>query len=266
MAAEPRTFKPLDVMIVDSAETGGTLGESFGLLSHWYEFSSKMAKLVLSGLMLPAFVIFVAAWIVPVPAFVLSGWHVDLYLHRVLTILMIFFLPAGIIFCIVRYTPPRGLPRKIVDIISLRIPLLGGALYRLAISRYCRVFHMLSAAGLPITECAVKAGAATGNAVIANMFEPMADAVRAGKPASEGLSIKLPADFRGIWQVGEETGGLDDMAKKLADNYADSAEFRFKEFARWFPRVVYFIVMIAMVIAVFKGFQVIYGDLLNQTM
>ena len=267
MAEDKKVFAPLDIMIVESAETGGTLGESFGLLSHWHEFASKMAKLVLSGLVLPALVITIAALVIPIPGMVMGGldnWRTDVYIRQALSILAIFYVPAFVIYCIVRFTPQRGPLRRFLDIVVLRIPGLGSAMYRLSISRYCRVFHMLSAGGLPITECVTKAGASAGNAVVAAMFEPMTDAVKAGKPASEGLSQSLPAEFRGIWEVGEETGTLDKSVGKLADNYAESAEFRFRIFARWFPIVVYVCLSVFMIISVFRGYAQIYGGLLNQ--
>jgi len=267
MGEDKKVFGPLDIMIIDSAETGGTLGESFSLLSHWHEFSDKMGKLLLSGLILPAFVITIAAFIVPIGPMVISGldnWNTNLYLHRVLTILSMFYVPAITIFCIIRFTPKTGPLRRFLDIVTLRIPGLGSAIYRLSISRYCRVFQMLSSAGVPITECVDKAGVSCGNAVVAALFEPMTDAVKAGKPSSEGLGTSLPPEFRGIWEVGEETGSLDNAVGKLADNYAYAAEFRFRIFARWFPIFVYVCVAIVLIYFVFQGFSLIYGDLMKQ--
>ena len=64
----------------------------------------------------------------------------------------------------------------------------------------------------------------------------------AGSPISEGFSKKLPAEFLELWRAGEETGRIDETAKRLADNYAAGAEFWFSQWAIWLPRVVYFIV------------------------
>ena len=260
MEQNPRVFRPLDVMIIDSAETSGNLGESFGLLGQWYEFSHRMSKMLRSGMVLPIFVITFAAFLVPVPKFVFSGWDAGVYISGALTILMIFYIPAGIIYSIVRFTPQKGLPRRIVDQAALSVPVLGGALYRLAISRYCRVFHMMSQAGVPITQCVEKATLATGNAAVARMFEPMAESVRQGQPASTGLSGRLPAELRGIWEVGEESGTLDATTGKLAENYAYAAEFRFQEFVRWLPRIVYALIAMVLIYYIFQGWQMIYGQ------
>ncbi len=264
MSEDKKVFAPLDIMIINSAETGGTLGESFNLLSHWHEFSDKMGKLLLSGLILPAFVITIASFVIPIPSQVLGGldnWSTWRYFRMALTVLSVFYVPAIAIYCIVRYTPKTGPLRRFVDIVALRIPGLGSAIYRLGISRYCRVFQMLSSAGVPITECVEKSGVSCGNAVVASLFEPMAGAVKAGKPSSQGLSTSLPAEFRGIWEVGEETGSLDSCVGKLADNYAYAAEFRFRVFARWFPIFVYVCIAIFLIYNVFVGFTMIYGNL-----
>ena len=52
MTGSPAVFGPLDVMIVRAAEKSGSLPESLSLLSKWYEFSARIRKRILSGLLL----------------------------------------------------------------------------------------------------------------------------------------------------------------------------------------------------------------------
>ena len=127
-------------------------------------------------------------------------------------------------------------------------------MYKLAVSRYCWVFHMLCKAGVPVTDSVDMAVSATGNAVVADLFRPAAESVRAGGLVCEGFSSKVPADFKDIWRVGEESGTLDDATKRLADNNTEAAEFWFGEFARWFPRLVYFLVCLVMAYYIVKNF------------
>ena len=61
MVRYPRTFGPVDVMIVEVAEKSGNLPDMIGLLSRWREMSHRMFKKILSGLMLPAMVL-VSYW------------------------------------------------------------------------------------------------------------------------------------------------------------------------------------------------------------
>jgi len=111
---------------------------------------------------------------------------------------------------------------------------------------------MLYKAGIPIVQSADKAAALTGNTVIADLFEGGAESARNGNAVVSGFSDKLPLDFLNIWQVGEETGSLDNVTRRIADNYADSAELLFTEFARWLPRLIYALICLLMIMTIFK--------------
>ena len=254
MAQSPKIFDPVDVMLIKAAETSGSLPESFKLLSQWHESAQRIRKKILSGMALPILLIHAMAFLAPFPGFALGGWQIKLYLISVVKILSLFYIPAAIIFVILRMTPKTGLLRRLLDRLTLKIPLLGRAVYKLALSRYCWVFHMLTKAGVPITACAEKAAAAAGNAVVTDLVKPAVASTKAGRPVSDGLSTELPLDFLDIWRVGEEVGKLDDVTKRLADNNAEAAEFWLNEFARWLPRLVYFLVCLLMIYHIFKGF------------
>ena len=255
MTKSPNIFNPLDVMLIQTAETSGSLPESLKLLSEWHEFSGRIAKKILSGMLLPVLLIHATAFIAPFPVFVLGDWQIGPYLTSVVTILLLFYIPAAIIFIILRMTPKTGLFRRLLDRLTLRIPLLGRAVYKLALSRYCWVFHMLTKAGIPITDCAERAAWAASNAVVTDLVKPAAASAKAGRAVSEGFASNLPADFLEIWRVGEETGKLDDVTKRLADDNAEAAEFWFNEFARWLPRLLYCLVSLLMIYYIFVNFS-----------
>ncbi len=255
MTKSPRIFNPVDVTIIQAAETSGNLPESLKLLSQWHESSSRIAKKMLSGMLLPILLIHATAFIAPFPVFVLGDWQIGPYLTSAVTILLLFYIPAAIIFIILRMTPKTGLFRRLLDRLTLKIPLLGRAVYKLALSRYCWVFHMLTKAGVPITDCAEMAASAAANAVVTDLVKPAAASAKAGKLVSDGFSSKLPMDFLEIWRVGEETGKLDDVTKRLADDNAEAAEFWFNEFARWLPRLIYALVALLMIYYIFVNFS-----------
>ena len=88
----------------------------------------------------------------------------------------------------------------------------------------------------------------------------VAKSVKEGEMFSEGFSTNLPLDFREAWLVGEETGNLDEVTKRLADSYAANAEFIFTQLATWLPRIVYFIVCIKIALDVVKGYTNLYSN------
>jgi len=257
MAQSRRTFDPLDIMLVQAAETSGSLPELLALLSRWHEFCRRIQKKLLSGMAFPIVQIHLVALIAPLPGFFLGGWQARPYLTSVMSILLLFYVPAAVIYVIRNMTPKTGPVRRGLDRLTIKIPVLGKAVYKLALSRYCWVFYMLSKAGLPITDCAEKAAAVAGNTVVTDQLRPAAASAKAGNLVSEGFSAELPPDFLNIWRVGEETGDLDNVTKRLADTNAEDAELLFVEFATWLPRLVYFLICLLIVYFIFKSFAMI---------
>ncbi len=260
MVLHPEVFDPVDIMLVDVGEESGSLPDMIALLSKWHEMSARMLKRLISGLLLPILVLTIAAFVFPLPACVLGELSVTSYLLKVIGILLLFWIPAGIIALIVRMTPRTGPARRVLDNVVLRIPILGSAIHKLAIGRFCWAFHMLCKAGVPYSESVEMALSVTGNLVVADLFQPAAESVKAGKLISEGFSNKLPLDLVEMWKTGEETGRLDDVTKRLADNYSEQAEFWFAEFTRWFPRFVYLLICIMLIIMIFKLAGSIWGS------
>ncbi len=252
MAKHKGAFAPLDVMIVQAAEHSGSLPESFKLLAKWYEFCYRLRNTILSGMVMPVAVLFVAAFVSPLPNLVLGKTQFSDYIFTVAGILSMVFVPAAVILGIIFLTPKAGPLRKLLDQITFRIPLLGLAIQNLAIARYCRIFHMLYKAGLPIVNSAEIASGLTGNTVMNTRFKGGAESAKAGNPVVDGFSQKLPLDFRSIWQTGEEVGSLDDVTGRLADNYTCSAELLLTELARWLVRLVYAFICVIMIIQIFK--------------
>jgi len=252
MVLHPKVFDPVDIMLVEVGEKSGNLPDLIGLLSKWHEMSARMLKRLISGLLLPVLVLTIAAFVYPLAGLILGEWGVKEYLQKAVGILLLFWIPAAIIVLIIRTTPRTGPARRVLDNIVLRIPVLGRAVHRLSIGRFCWAFHMLCMAGVPYSESVEMSVSVTGNQVVADLFRPAAKSVRAGELMSAGFSKKLPFDLVEMWKTGEETGRLDDMSRRLADNYSEQAEFWFAEFTRWFPRFVYLLICIMLIIMILQ--------------
>jgi len=259
MSRHPKVFMPLDVILVEAGQESGNLTDVLEFLSRWYDFRNRLRRTVVSGMVLPIFLIHFAAVIGPAPGFVLKQYSLTQYYMQTAIILGLLYVPTIIILAILHLTPKTGLPRLFLDALALRIPLFGQAIKNLALGRFCRAFAMLYKAGIPIIECVEVAGGVTGNAVITRMVKGGADSGRAGNLISAGFSSKLPPDLLSIWQVGEDTGKLDEAAERLADEFSEVAELLFTELAKWMPRLVYFAICIIMAIQIIKGWRAIYG-------
>ncbi len=259
MGRHPKVFMPLDVILVGAGEASGNLTDVLEFLSRWYDFRNRLRRTIVSGMVLPIFLIHFAAVIGPAPAFILKQYGATQYYMQAAIILGLLYVPTTIILAIVHLTPKTGPARFMLDAFSLRIPILGRAIKYLALSRFCRAFIMLYKAGIPIIECVEVAGGVTGNAVITRMVKGGADSGRAGNSICAGFSRRLPPDLLSMWQVGEDTGKLDEAIEPIADEFAEVSELLFKELARWMPRLVYFGICIIMGYQIIMGWRAIYS-------
>ena len=131
----------------------------------------------------------------------------------------------------------------------------------MSISRYAKAFAMLYKAGVPIAEVTERATRATGNVIVAGRFAGGRESVRQGGMVWEGISKRLPAEYRHLWQIGEETGELDKTVAKIGEISADRADLYFTMFASGFPKVIYFIILIITAIMVLRLAMQVYGGL-----
>ncbi len=258
----PRQFDKLDQALFHVGEDTGQLAEMLEMLSQWYAFRQRLRRVMRSGLVLPIAMIHALAFIAPVIPFALGGFDGSIYLNGFLGIIMIFYIPAAIILAIVYLTPKHGPLRWMLDAFVMRMPLLGKAIRELELSRYSKIFSITYKAGVPITRCVEMATDAVGNQIMRRRLFGAYDKVKQGDEMSTGFSRSLPSEFICDWEVGEESGELDESAWRLGNMHADNAEMRFELIAQWTPRLIYAIVACVMIYYIFTGYGQIYGGLL----
>jgi type IV pilus assembly protein PilC len=261
MSKYPNVFATLDVMLMDAADISGNLPETYKMLSQWYDLKNRLKKRLISGLIFPFAIIHIAALVAPLPFLFLGIFGVDGYIMLAAIILSLFYIPMVVILAASYLLPGSGTIRRFLDAIVLKFPILGSAVRQLALSRYCQAFNMMYKAGIPIIQCAQQAPGVTGNAIMADIFRGGAESAQAGNMVCEGFSNKLPVDFLNIWQIGEETGELDNCLKRLADNTTETAEQLFVELVQWIPRIVYWLVCALLAVLILIAAAKIYGSL-----
>ncbi|MCU0916463.1 MAG: type II secretion system F family protein [Planctomycetes bacterium] len=242
-----RVFPELDRMLIEAAETGGSLPDSFKMLSHWHEFVERITRRIQMGLVYPFLLLHATAVIYPLPGLITSFFQgrtdTGLYVRQALQILLLLYVPLLIVVVSLHGKDRAKSLRVLLDAVVLRIPGLGKAVYHLSIYRYAQAFIMLYKAGVPMLECAERATLATGNTVVARMFAGGTASVRRGEAASTGFSRRLPPEYLHLWQIGEEAGELDQTIEKVAQMAQERADLHFTLFAQWLPRLVYFAVL-----------------------
>jgi type IV pilus assembly protein PilC len=116
--------------------------------------------------------------------------------------------------------------RRVIDVIKLKMPILGPVISKVAISRFTRTLGTLVSSGVPILQALNIVKETAGNVVIGNAVGAVHDSVK------EGETITAPLEAAGVFppmvismvDVGEQTGALPEMLLKIADNYDDEVD------------------------------------------
>jgi type II secretory pathway component PulF len=259
MAKHKKAFGKLDVLLVHAAEISGSMPECFRSLTDWYEFLNRLHRKMKAGLILPILILNIAAFVVPLPGMVMGNLTLGEYFFSVFSVLATFYMSFFMLFVIYKLMRSNRVLNQILDILLLRIPVLGKALLQLSICRFCRAFNMLYKAGVPITESLTQATELAGNTVVSGLFKGGAINAVAGNAAWEGFSKRLPPEYINLWQIGEETGELEKTVDKIAEISGDSAYLLLSLCARWFPIIIYALICIWMILKIFEGYANIYS-------
>jgi len=116
------------------------------------------------------------------------------------------------------------------DRLLLRLPIFGELGIKIYMSRFCRVFAVLTVSGVDIVHALDLAGAALENLVLAQMMEKIRHEVEQGRHLSEAMADYpiLPSLVREMLAVGEQSGKMDEMMVKVADYYDTESDYTIK--------------------------------------
>ncbi len=249
----PEIFPNFDIAAVDAADRSGSLPEVLRLLAEWHEFSSGIKANIVSGLGLPIFVLLLAAVVAPLPFFVFGRYTLVQAIIESAGILAIFIIPALVILAILKYLPQTGSARKFVDSAVLWVPYLGKAIKHYSVSSFCFTFHILYQAAMPITDCVELALKSTMNTAVAERLRGGMDSAAQGRSIAEGFKSPYIDGFVESWAMGEESGQLDSVTKKMAEVNKDEALYYFTRFGYWLPKVIYAFVCLMIIYLIFRN-------------
>lgn len=250
MGKFPRCFNRLFVNMVAAGEVGGVLDVILARVADFMEKSEKLKSKVKGALVYPAVVMFAAFLIVMglmifiVPTFSevlldMSDGKADLPaltkalldiskwltgrkgLNAVIVLVCPFII--GFIFRLIRQFQ-KG--RYAMDWALLRAPVLGQLIYKTSVARWTRTLATLINAGVPILEALNIARETAGHEVYARMLGKVQSSIRQGDTFANPLRQSKTVDsiVVNMVDVGEETGDLDKMLMKVADNFDEDAD------------------------------------------
>ncbi|MCB0309238.1 MAG: type II secretion system F family protein, partial [Bdellovibrionales bacterium] len=132
---------------------------------------------------------------------------------------------AAIIYAARRlYQHKKG--RVWVDTMSLKLPVFGDLLRKVAVARFSRTLATMLTSGVPILEALEIVGKSAGNKVIEAAIMGVRSSISEGKTMAEPLeeSGVFPSMVCQMIGVGEATGAMDAMLNKIADFYDEEVD------------------------------------------
>ncbi|WP_054679412.1 type II secretion system F family protein [Microbacterium sp. No. 7] len=283
MAKHDHAFPPLLVSLVRVGETGGFFDQSLASAATLYQADAELRDKVRAATTYPMVVLAVAllaviamvTFVVPVFEGMFASLGGELPLPtRILVVLsnnMVWILPLLIALVVVGgawWVANRHAPRvrRIVDPLTLRLPLVGPLLTKIAVARFARNLSMMISAGVPLLGALETVSKAADNVAIDDALRAVRDSVRAGKSFAAPLAASgiFPPMVSQMVAVGEESGTLAEMLESVAEFYEAEAKSQTEQLTSVIEPALIVILGVligGMVIALYMPIFGIYGQL-----
>jgi type IV pilus assembly protein PilC len=239
----PRVFTDLYVNMVAAGEVGGILDVILLRLATFLEKNDALARKIKGAMVYPAVILVVAVaavatlLIVVIPTFqqMFEGAGVALPGPTQFVIWLSAMLQAywyvigGVIAAVViliRQIYKTSAGRLAIDQMLLRAPIFGNLLRKTAVARFTRTLGTLVSSGVAILEGLEITARTAGNRVIHDAVMESRASIAGGETIAEPLKRAgvFPPMVVQMINVGEQTGGLDEMLTKIADFYDDEVD------------------------------------------
>ena len=238
MRKHPKVFDTLFSNMIEAGETGGILDTILSRLAVFMEKSMALKKKIKGAMTYPTICLAISIlilaviliFVVPVFETMFADFGSTLPLPTLFLVnlsnlvknyfifIIIAFVIAVMIFKKI-YNTEKG--RLIIDRYSLKSPVFGILLKKVAVAKFTRTLSTMLHSGVPILEALQVVAKTSGNKVIENAVYRVADSIAEGRPIAEPLeeSGVFPNMVVQMINVGESVGALDAMLEKIADFY-----------------------------------------------
>jgi len=242
-AKHPKAFDRLYCNMIKAGEAGGALEAILQRLADFKEKAQSLKRRIKSAMVYPIVVIFVACVIVGfilyfiIPKFeaIFKDFGVPLpamtkFLimasHFVIKYFYLVFLAPILFWIFIKLLYRNRTGAYVCDRILLMIPVMGAIVEKSTVARTTRTLGTLVTSGVPILESLNIVRDTAGNAVFERAFTRIYESIREGETIAQPLREARIVDdiVVNMIDVGEETGDLDTMLNKIADNYDEEVE------------------------------------------
>lgn len=237
LTKHPLYFDDLFISLVDAGEQAGALEGMLDKLATYKEKTEAIKAKVKKAMSYPiavlsvAFIVTAILLIFVVPQFgeIFASFGAELPGMTLFVIAISEFMQAywwvfvfaifGILQLYKRLHATSAEFRKRVDIITLKLPIMGSIATKSAIARFTRTLETMSVAGVPLVEAMDSVAGATGNIVFRDATLKIKDEISTGTQLQVAMKDcnLFPNMVIQMVAIGEEAGSLDFMLGKVAD-------------------------------------------------
>ncbi len=239
----PKIFDDLYVNMVEAGEAGGILNTILNRIALFIEKANRLKKKVKGAMIYPVAIVLVAIIVVAVLMIFVIPVFAELYGSmgqalpaptQICINISNFFVAywwlmlavgVGIVTAIkLYYKTPQG--NFNIDGILLRMPVIGDLLRKVAVARFSQNMSLLLSSGVPILDGLAITGRTAGNKVVEKAIMDSRLSISKGNTVAEPLreSKIFPPLVCQMVAVGESTGGLDGMLRKVAELYEEEVD------------------------------------------
>ena len=239
----PQAFSELYVNMVAAGEAGGILDTILMRLAVFMEKNDALVRKVKGAMIYPGVIMTVAGgaiivllvFVIPTFQRMFAEAGIPLPLPTRIVIKLSELLQSywymmiiaiwALVFSIKKYYATPG-GQLVLDRLMLKAPVLGDVLRKSAVSRFTRTLGTLIGSGVSILDGLEITAKTAGNRVISDAIMESRSSIAGGETISAPLkkSQVFPPMVISMINVGEQTGGLDEMLTKIADFYDEEVD------------------------------------------
>ena len=240
-------FPPVFVSLISVGENTGSLPDAFAQLAEYFDREKDTRDRIKQAIRYPVFVIIAMAiallvvniFVIPAFAKVYGNLKVALPLPTRILIgistftlqnwywILIGILGSGVGIRLYLQTPDG---RYRWDRVRLRIPIIGGIIYRASLGRFARALSMTMRSGVPVVQGMTVISNAVDNEFIATRILQMRDGLERGESITRTASATgmFPPLVLQMISVGEESGTVDTLLTEVAEYYEREVDYDLK--------------------------------------
>jgi type IV pilus assembly protein PilC len=266
-------FPALFREMVDVGEETGNLAEVFRHLADHYDQQVALARAFLASIAWPALQLVAAVAIFGLLIFVMAilptgpgGKPRDVLglgvtgMSAVVLYFVLVGLAATAVGALVVAMRRGAFWARPLQRLTLQLPVVGGALQTLALSRMAWALHLTMETSMDIRRSMELSLRSTRNARYTDSSDQIITDVTGGLEIHEALSRTgaYPNDFLDTLEVGERSGRLPESMKILSQQYQDKARRALATLTMVAGWAVWAVVAVIIIVAIFRIFQTMY--------